>query len=34
VEQSDSRQSCDGGLSALSNETIIGTSQVNGRFLQ
>ena len=32
-EQSDSRQSYDGGLSAPSNNTIIGTSLVNGRFL-
>ena len=32
-KQSDSRQSDDGGLSAPSNKTIIGTSLVNGRFL-
>ena len=33
-EQGDSHQSYDGGLSAPSNETVIGTSQVNGRFLE
>jgi len=32
-KQSDSRQSDDGGLSAPSNQTIIGISLVNGRFL-
>ena len=32
-KQSDSRQSDDGGLSAPSNQTIIGPSLVNGRFL-
>ena len=33
-KESDSDQSYDGGLSAPSNEIVIGTSQVNGRFLE